>query len=268
MNQTPDFIVKAAFDPGFGHYEVFGILSTFRNRIYPCALASVANPCANGATAPSAFGAFNDSRAGGGAGVNMRWPLFRKKLDVGVHFLGGDGIGRYSSAQLADVTARPDGTLAPIRGGSALASLEAHPSPKLDLYAYFGDEYAFRTSYVNAAGAGVGYGSPLFNNAPCNLPALPGTAATGSVPGGTLAPASTPPGCAGDIRNVWEGTLGFWHKPYQGAKGRFQWGIQYSYLTKSAWSGATGTPAGANIPGSRAKAVDNMVFTSFRYYLP
>ena len=268
VNQTPDFIVKAAFDPGFGHYEVFGVLSTFRNRIYPCALASVANPCSNGSTTPSAFGAFNDSRAAGGIGVNMRWPLFQKKLDFGIHFLGGDGVGRYSSAQLADVTARPDGTLAPIRGGSALASLEAHPSSKLDLYAYYGDEYAFRTAYVNTAGAGVGYGSPLFNNAPCDVAALPGAAATGSVPGGTLAPAPTPPGCAGDIRNIWEGTLGFWHKPYQGTKGRFQWGIQYSYLTKSAWSGTTGTPAGTNLPGSHAKAVDNMVFTSFRYYLP
>jgi hypothetical protein len=269
VNQTPDFIVKAAFDPGFGHYEVFGIFNTFRNRIYPCALASVANPCANGATAPSAFGAFNNSTSGGGVGVNMRWPLFAKKVDFGIHFLGGDGVGRYSSAQLADVTARPNSTLEPIRGGGALGSIEAHPSPKLDVYAYYGDEYAFRTAYTNAAGtAGIGYGSPLFNNVPCSIAALPGAAATGSVPGGTLAPAPTPPGCAGDIRNIWEGTFGFWHKPYQGTKGRFQWGIQYSYLEKAAWSGTTGTPAGSNIPGSRAKAVDNMVWTSFRYYLP
>src|SRR5262244_1845657 len=37
-NKAPDFIVKAAFDPGWGHYEVFGIVSEFRNRIYPCAM--------------------------------------------------------------------------------------------------------------------------------------------------------------------------------------------------------------------------------------
>jgi hypothetical protein len=266
VNQTPDFILKAAFDPGFGHYEVFGIVSTFRNRIYPCALASVANPCSNGTTAPSAFGAFNNSKTGGGVGVNMRWPLLAKKVDLGIHFLGGDGVGRYSSAQLPDVTAKPDSTLEPIRGGGALGSIEAHPSPKLDVYAYYGDEYAFRTAYTNAAGtAGIGYGSPFFNNAPCSIAALPGAPATGSV-AGNLAPAPTPPGCAGDVRNIWEGTLGFWHKPYQGTKGRFQWGIQYSYLEKAAWSGLTTTASG--IPGSRAKAVDNMVWTSFRYYLP
>ena len=268
VNQTPDFIVKAAFDPGVGHYEIFGIVSTFRNRIYPCALASVANPCSNGTTAPSAFGAFNDSRTGGGVGANARWLLAQKKVGVGIHFLGGDGVGRYSSAQLADVTARPDGTLAPIRGGSALGTLEFYPRKSLDIYLNYGDEYAFRTAYLNAAGAGVGFGSPLFNNAPCDIPALPGAASTGSVPGGTLAPGATPSGCAGDIRNIGEATLGFWQRPYQGTKGRIQWGIQYSYLTKSAWSGTTGTPAGSNIPGSRAKAIDNMVFTSFRYYLP
>ena len=36
INKSPDIIIKAALDPGFGHYEVFGIISTFRNRIYPC----------------------------------------------------------------------------------------------------------------------------------------------------------------------------------------------------------------------------------------
>ena len=36
VNKSPDIIIKAALDPGFGHYELFGIISTFRNRIYPC----------------------------------------------------------------------------------------------------------------------------------------------------------------------------------------------------------------------------------------
>ena len=34
-----------------------------------------------------------------------------------------------------------------------------------------------------------------------------------------------------------EGTLGFWYKPYNGPKGRLQFGMQYSYLTKTAWAG-------------------------------
>jgi hypothetical protein len=37
-NKAPDFIVKAALDPGWGHYELFGIVSEFRTRIYPCAV--------------------------------------------------------------------------------------------------------------------------------------------------------------------------------------------------------------------------------------
>jgi hypothetical protein len=62
-----------------------------------------------------------------------------------------------------------------------------------------------------------------------------------------------------------EGTLGFWHKFYQGPKGGFRWGIQYSYVTKSGWSGNNGV---AGALGISPKAVDNMVWTSFRYYIP
>src|SRR5439155_3453726 len=133
-NKAPDFIVKAALDPGWGHYEVFGIVSEFRNRIYPCAMntpaagtngagtavtlytAGAQVTCAQSAsTTPSAAGAFNDSRTGGGAGASARAPLFAKKLDVALKFTAGSGIGRYGSAQLADATARPDGTLALIK---------------------------------------------------------------------------------------------------------------------------------------------------------
>src|SRR6266852_6253849 len=35
VNKAPDIIIKAAADPGYGHYELFGIISTFRNRIFP-----------------------------------------------------------------------------------------------------------------------------------------------------------------------------------------------------------------------------------------
>ncbi len=44
LNRAPDFLVKAAFDPGWGHYEVVGILSDFRNRIYPCGALGVPLP--------------------------------------------------------------------------------------------------------------------------------------------------------------------------------------------------------------------------------
>ena len=261
-NQSPDFIIKLAADPGYGHYELFGIISTFRERNYPCATTAATAVCL-GTTGPNANGAFNDSRTGGGIGLNARVPLFNKKVDAGIHFLGGDGIGRYSSAQLADVTARPDGTLAPIRGGSVLGTLEAHPNKVLDLYFNFGSEYAFRTAYTNAAGtAGIGYGSPLFNNTGCNKEVVP-AAGTTVVPAGTLSPGNAG-ACAGDIRNMMEGTFGFWHRFYQGPKGRVQWGLQYSYLLKNTWSGNNAHATFGQAPNAH----DNMVLTSFRYYIP
>jgi hypothetical protein len=282
INRAPDFLVKFTLDPGWGHYEVVGILSNFRNRIYPCGVPTAVTPlpAACNGSATSTAGAFNDSRVGGGVGATARFPIGGKKADLAVHFQGGDGIGRYSSAQLADVTARPDGTLAPIRSAAWLGTLELHPSPKFDFYAYGGGEYAARTAftYVNAAGANVavGYGNPLFNNSGCSTELFP--TGNGAQPPGTPNPPSGsgfPNGggaCAGDIRHILEGTIGFWHKPYSGPKGRVQWGVQYSYLTKYGWSGsnnnqAAGTPP-VLLPAVIPHAVDNMVLTSFRYYLP
>lgn len=286
QNRAPDVVVKAAIDPGWGHYEVFGIVSQLRARIYPCAVVSDVAPgtvigpltyngpqitctAAAGAVLPTAAGAFNDSRTGGGGGASLRIPLFAKKLDFGVKGVYGDGIGRFGSSQLADATARPDGTLAPIRSGHGLGILEFHPSPKLDIYAYGGAEYAARAAYtgyesvrvaattVTRSNNGIGgYGNPAANNSGCSTENPPATQLLPSA-GGT---------CAGDARIVIEGTLGFWHKLYQGPKGGFRWGMTYSYLTRTGWSGSGGLAAGS--AGIEPKAVNNMVFTSFRYYLP
>jgi hypothetical protein len=290
-NKSPDVIVKAAFEPGFGHYEVFGIMSTFRNRVYPCAVVSPtpsatvvytagaqvtcgANPAA---TTPNSAGAFTDSKVGGGGGGSIRVPLFAKKLEFAVQGAAGDGIGRYGSAQIADETFRPDGTAALIRTAHGLGGLEFHPNAKWDWYLYGGSEYGWRAGYTgyttvritnspaipaqggNPAYAGVasvavtstigGYGSPAANNSGC---------ATETAPTGSFTPGAGGT-CAGDIRVITQGTTGFWFKPYQGPKGGIRWGVQYSYLTKSGWSGAGGISP---------KAVDNMVLTSFRYYIP
>jgi hypothetical protein len=306
VNKIPDFIFKAAFDPGWGHYEILGIVSDFRDRIYPCAVVSATgtnaagtvilngtggpiNPaqCVSGTgaplTTPSALGAFNDSKTGGGFGVSAAVPLFAKKLDASIKGVYGTGIGRFGSAQLADVTARPDGTLATIHNAQWLGKLEWHVTPKFDLYGYLGGEYASRAAYTGYSSVKIvttpaipatstspaipgtttyttstsgigGYGSKLANNSACSTEVVPtGTGTPGT--GGT---------CAGDIRYIGEGTLGFWHKIYQGEKGRVQWGIQYSYLYKVGWSGNNNGSAISISP----KAVDNMVETSFRYYLP
>jgi len=290
VNKAPDLIVKAALDPGWGHYEVFGILSTFRNRVYPCGVVGTTandtitpvtpttiNCSFTASTTPSALGAFNDTRNGGGAGASFRVPLFAKKVDLFGKAVGGDGIGRYGSSQLADLTIRPNGTQALIRTGHGMFGLELHATKKLDIYTYFGAEYADRAAYsgytsiavVKTPGIPVsggtniaatttttikrnqigGYGSPLANNSGCSTELPPANQLTPSS-GGT---------CAGDIRIIKEGTIGFWHRFYQGPKGGLRWGLTYSYFEKDGWSGASSiTP----------KAVDNMFWTSFRYYFP
>lgn len=296
FNKTPDIVFKAAADPGWGHYELYGIFSDFRNRVYPCAVvgtnASDTNPPAtpttiacpiNASTTASSVGAFNDSRQGGGFGGSLRLPVAGKKAEFAVQGAYGDGIGRYASAQIADLTLKPDGTQGLIRVAHGLGEVVLHPNRKLDIYADFGGEYGWREAFrtydsiaivktpaipatltttaipatttttfkVNQIG---GYGSPFANNSGCSTENPPTNQLTPSG-GGT---------CAGDTRLIVEGTLGFWHKIFQGDKGGLRWGIQYSYFSKMGWSGNNNTGG----PGISPKAVDNAVWTSFRYYLP
>jgi TolA-binding protein len=312
VNKAPDFIIKAAVDPGFGHYEVYGILSAFRNRIYPCGvvgtnLSDTAPPASptsifcpvDQSTSPSGLGAFNQTKTGGGVGVNIRLPIVARKLEFGLQGLGGDGVGRYGSAQLPDLTFHPDGSEALIRTAHGLAGLEFH-SAKLDAYAYGGAEYAARTAYVGydtiniaktpaipgtsttpaipatvttviATNQFGGYGSPFANNTGCNKENPPSNSVGLPVYGTPSSGGS----CAGDTRVIMEGSLGFWYRFYQGQKGSLRWGLQYSYFARNGWSGNNNgnNAVNNNMPGvppplSSPKAIDNMVFTSFRYYLP
>jgi TolA-binding protein len=295
-NKTPDFVFKAAWDPGWGHYEVFGIVSTFRDRVYPCFYANSgftfpstlpwtpsatltspipATTCAlTGSTNPTS-GAFNNSKVGGGIGANARVPIGHH-FDAGFHVLGGDGVGRYGTGQLSDLTVHPDGTLALLRNWQALATLEIHATSKLDIYAYVGGEYAGRAAYaftnpITGKTGNAGYGSPTFRNDGCSVETLP-IAVPGATTNTTAVLGSNGfiPGalnnCTGDARNLIEGTIGFWYRVYTGPKGRFQWGPQYSYLVKNTWSGASGASGSAGTVAPHA--IDNMLFTSFRYYLP
>jgi hypothetical protein len=247
FNAAPDFVAKLAFQPGWGHYEIFGLVSTFRDRIFPCATTAATGTC-SGVTGPSATGAFNNTNQGWGIGANFRGSLAQKHVDIGVHFLGGNGIGRYGTAGLSDATVETDGTLALIRSYQALGTLEYH-AKKLDIYSNYGVEYAGRNAF-----GGVGYGSPTLNNSGCGIETDPG--AGGFAPGALA-------NCTGDTRNIMEGTLGFWYRFYKGPKGTLQWGPQYSYIVRNTWSGA----AGANSLG-QPTANENMFLTSFRYYIP
>src|ERR1700691_2496947 len=259
-NPSPDLSAKIAFDPGFGHYEIFGLADRFTDRVFPCVEFVTGSALCTGGT--SATGAYNASKEGGGIGANARWTFASKHVVFGLHGFGGSGIGRYGAAQLSDLSINPDGTVHLIKDLQGLTTLEYH-GKTLDGYFYVGAEYAARTygsdPLLGGTGGYVGYGAPEFANYGCYSEVSP--SGNGGFTPGTLAH------CTGDTRAVIEGTLGFWYRFYSGPKGKFQFGTQYSYVTRQTWTGASGgtTPvAGALGP----EGLDGMVFTSFRYYLP
>ena len=257
FNPSPDIVAKLAFEPGFGHYEIFGVYSRFRDRIFPCEDVSSTSLC-GGSTkpGPNATGAFNSAKNGGGFGANARWSFANKHIDFGLHGFGGSGVGRYGTAGLPDVSVHADGTLYLVKSLQGLSTLEFH-TRKADIYFNGGAEYAGRAAdYDPITKKYVGYGSPHFNNTGCLTETGPG--AGGFLPGGLS-------NCTADTRVVTEATAGVWFKVLDGAKeklnwGRIQFGPQYSVVIRNAWSGA-GSP-------SEAQGIDNMVLTSFRYYLP
>ena len=243
INPSPDFIVKAAFDPGYGHYEIIGIARLFRDRIYPTSGAG-----------------YNDTEVGGGIGASARIPVLNKKLDLGVKGLYGAGVGRYGNSTLADVTIRPNGTFEPLHTLSALGTAEWHATKRLDVYANYGLDYVQRTAYLADSGKYDGYGWS-YKNSGCGTEVA--TSGTGTTSTGLS-------NCSGDNRNVQEGTIGYWYDFYKGPHGRLRQSIQYGYAVREVWNsnGLYGNSSSTATTGFGPKAVENMIWTSFRYYLP
>jgi len=235
-NPAPDFILKAAVEPGWGHWELFGIGRFWRDRIYPNAPAN------------SSF-AYNDSTGSAGLGGSVRGPLAGKKVSVGVKGLFGEGMGRYGSSTIADITLRPNATIAPLRSLSTIATVEITPDPRLVVYFNAGDDLVYRRYYGKE-----GYGSYATNMSGCNVEVLPG---------GSTTP-STPANCGNQTKDVQEGTAGYWFYIYKGPKGGLRQGIQYSHFRRDLWSGQGGTLN----PSNGAKGTDDEIYTSLRYYLP
>lgn len=278
FNAMPDFVIKAAAEPGFGHYEVFGIVSRYRDRVYPCEEGTTIPALfvgllpANCNGTLSSLGAYNDSQTAVGLGANARITL-AKQVDIGGHFLTGQGVGRYGTGGLPDATVNPDGTLGLIRSTQALATLEWH-TKRLDLYLNGGEEYAQRHSgvgivptitsggVITPVATGIGYGSPLLNLSSCYSESAPSANGSSGFNFGS--------GCSADTQRLVEGTIGFWIKVHQGPHGRLQFGPQYSYVARDAWAGCSAAlNSGVCTSGFTAPhGIDNMFLTSFRYYLP
>ena len=226
----PDILAKVAFEPGWGHYEIKGLMRVFRDKI-------PGTP-----TVPT----YEDKTLGGGIGANAILPVVPKKADLILQAAWGQGIGRYSDSTNVDVTLAQDGAIIPLKQAQVLAGLELHPTSKLDWYFYGGDEYTGRNWQLGTDGKAYGYGSPLADNTGCTQ---------------TYAGSAK---CQANFRNLQEATTGFWYRFYKGPMGTMQFGAQYEWIHKNTWNGEL---TAAPYPWS-PKANEGIVMTSFRYVIP
>lgn len=215
LNHIPDFIGKVAYEANIGghglHIEGFGLYRTFSNHLD--------NTDINGSTHGYGFG--------GGASLQV----IPKVLDVQISGMDGKGIGRYGTSSLPEITFSANGKAHAVKEFMLLAGATLHATPKLDLYAYAGEEQ----EQAKDLGGGYGIGLLTANNSGCDIE------------GGT---------CAGNTRRIRQITGGFWDKIYSGSFGKAQVGLVYSYTQRQLFEGVGGMPQASN----------NMAFVSFRYY--
>jgi len=304
FNAAPDLIVKAAIDPGLGHYELIAIGRYAHETVFPGVTTDALKfggqtdvVTGKAVTAKAtADGNFTNTIPLGGFAASARVPL-GKMVSLGAKGMYGAGLGRYGNSTLSDVTANYWGGLSPLHNASGLATLEVNATPRLVIYGNYGIDYAGRNDWARsnattlgsptatfcptgftsasectakptsdqiAAGgtwgghwgkpsaAAVGYGSRKGSNAGCLTLASPGFSggSTGYYPGGS---------CGDQTKDVQELTVGYWYDFYKGEHGRLRQSIQYGYADRQGWSDVTGVSA---------KGIDNMFWTSFRYYLP
>jgi hypothetical protein len=221
---APDLLAKVAFEPGWGHFEIKALGRFFRDRI---------------ASTATTKGHTNVTE-GYGVGFGALMPFGNKKLEVSLEGLLGQGIGRYGSSGLPDVTLDPaTGAMRPLRQAWIMGGVIYHRTSRLDLYAYGGDEYIERYAFVSRTGTAAGYGSSLVDYTSCtNEVALNA--------------------CNGANRNIYEGTIGYWYRLYGGEHGRIEQGNQILYMHRNLWSGIGGAPRGGDI----------VAYSTLRFYLP
>ena len=133
QNDVPDIVMKAAYEPGWGHYEIFDLVRTF---------SSTLNNTNHDKVATNAVG----------AGVIL--PLIKNQLSLQVSGMYGKGIGRYGSGQLADVTTDASGDIVPITESQLLLGVTYDPTKEWNIYANYGMEQAERLTLAGGAGYG------------------------------------------------------------------------------------------------------------------
>ncbi|MFI4979101.1 MAG: hypothetical protein ACHQIO_02015 [Nevskiales bacterium] len=203
---APDVVVKAAFDPGYGHYEVYSLTRFFHDRA----------PSTPGTISTEANQTTVAQSIGGGALL----PLVPKMLDLQVSGIIGRGNGRYGSGSLADSTYNTNnGAVAALQERQLMVGLVGHPTSTLDLYVYGGMEHQ-KSAY--------GYG--ISDNSGCNVNYA--DSPTGK--------------CSGVVGTTREITGGFWWKFYKGSLGYLMAGAEGGYLTNASFDDGKGNVGRGN----------------------
>jgi hypothetical protein len=252
---APDFVEKFALDPGWGHYEVFGLERIFADQVSPFVSA----------TTPATWS--TKTTLGWDVGGSFLVPAIPKYLDLEGNIMAGQGGGRYGSSQLSDVTYGANGALValPYLGGKVGAV--AHPWTGIDFYAYAGEEEVKARSFGTGAD---GYGNPLAINNGCLLanPAYPNN--PGGIGAGSFNSAIAGTTCTANVRRVQELNFGVWANAYKGPMGRVAVGLEYEYVRLAAFPGvgtfSAGVPAAIQTPNQGLNPNNNIFFTSIRYY--
>lgn len=194
LDMLPDVIGKIALDPGFGHYELYGLARFFTDRT-------------------DIGGSFNnETTVGWGGGAALQVPIIPKYLDIRGSALVGQGIGRYGSGQMNDVVVNPgNGKLDPIPEVEALVGIVVHPIDRLDVYGYGGLEQEFATDVTGTNG---GYGNTSAFYYPAGIL--------------TEAPTGIPTAFV-QANGIEQATVGFWYSVAKGDFGQLRLGASYAY---------------------------------------
>jgi len=203
---APDIITKFSADPGWGHYELTGVMRFLHDR-----------------TSVTGSGQSHTSVAGGGGG-GLILPIINKKLYFQASGLVGVGIGRYGTSNIPDYSFNQNGSTHPLPEANVLLGVYGNPTKALRLYAYAGAEEVRSRAYFNAGGKSYGYGNPLYNMSGCNTE-LSSLCAAGA-----------------NVHTVAQGTTGFWYDYLKGDYGTVRVGAQYSYTYVDSFSGIGGAP--------------------------
>ncbi|HLW90864.1 MAG TPA: hypothetical protein VKS78_06130 [Roseiarcus sp.] len=229
FNQMPDLIAKASWNPNFAghnvHMEGYGLFRQFTDETT--------------FTAGSPFPAGTHTTTGGGFGGGIVAQVLPGMVDAQFSGLTGNGIGRYGSSQLPDVTfSSANGQLVTIPETDLLAGLIVHATSWLDVYGYAGEEVT-SAKYTPGTASGFGWGNPKDVQTGCFSNLSTGTCVAYKSP-----------------KAVGQVTVGFWDTILKGDYGLVKWGLQYEFTQDQGFAGVGGTP----------KADENVVMTSFRYY--